>query len=98
MLKLIILSLLGKKVVSSRVLFNSIKSYLIVYMLVLPAFLHAAGSNAPASSAEVLPCAVHVEEGLQDSGKNLLPLTGDRFIEHREILLAGCNQVVLQAY
>lgn len=41
MLKLIILSLLGKKIVSSRVLYNSIKSYLIIYMLILPAFLHA---------------------------------------------------------
>jgi hypothetical protein len=44
MLKLIIFSLLGKKIVSTRVLFNSIKSYLIVYMLILPAFLHAMGS------------------------------------------------------
>ncbi len=55
MIKLIILSLLGKKVVSTRVLFNSIKSYLIFYMLVLPAFMHAsvvhekAGSRAGAA-------------------------------------------------
>ena len=40
MLKLIIFSLLGKNIVSSRVLFNSIKSYLIIYMMILPAFLN----------------------------------------------------------
>ena len=51
MLKLIILSLLGKKIVSSRVLFNSIKSYLIVYMMVLPALLSAHGSGSGSLSA-----------------------------------------------
>ena len=51
MLKLIILSLLGKKIVSSRVLFNSIKSYLIIYMMVLPALLSAHGSGAGSRSA-----------------------------------------------
>ncbi len=53
MLKLIILSLLGKKIVSSRVLFNSIKSYLIIYMMVLPALLSAHGSGLGSRSAIV---------------------------------------------
>lgn len=39
MLKIIVLSLIGSKLVSPRLLFNSLKAYLIVYMLVLPVFL-----------------------------------------------------------
>jgi hypothetical protein len=54
MLKLIIFSLLGKKIVSSRVLFNSIKSYLIIYMMVLPAFLsaHEPGNGSRATTVD----------------------------------------------
>ena len=41
MLKLILISIYGKKVLSTRALFNSIKSYLIFYMMLLPAFMNA---------------------------------------------------------
>lgn len=41
MIKLILISLLGSKVVSARVLFNSIKFYLIIYMLILPPIIKA---------------------------------------------------------
>lgn len=41
MLKLIIFSIYGHNRLSSRVLFNSIKSYLIFYMMLLPAFMSA---------------------------------------------------------
>ena len=60
MLKLIIFSLLGNNIVSSRVLFNSIKSYLIIYMMILPAFLnvgvlanHVAGQESNSVRAEM---------------------------------------------
>lgn len=41
MLKLLLLALIGKKVLSPRLLFNTIKSYLILYMMILPVFLDA---------------------------------------------------------
>ena len=61
MIKLIILSLLGKKIVSSRILFNSIKSYLIFYLLILPAFLSARGLKTEALPSYDVPVSVSDE-------------------------------------
>jgi len=41
MIKLIILSIIGKKLVSTTTYFNSIKGYLVFYMLLLPVFMSA---------------------------------------------------------
>ena len=62
MLKLIIFSLLGKKIVSTRVLFNSIKSYLIVYLLILPAFLSAGTMVASVKESPVQPVEAFLED------------------------------------
>lgn len=41
MIKILILYVLGRKVISPRSLFNLIKSYFILYLLILPGFLTA---------------------------------------------------------
>lgn len=53
MLKLILLSIYGHKKLSTRVLFNSIKSYLVFYMMLLPAFMN--GRDLSSSKEMVTP-------------------------------------------